>query len=91
MLKRGQSALGDKTVIDAIDAGAGAITGKSDWDEVVGAARHSAAAALPISTTNPGGFGRARMFGDKSRGLEDPRMLAFVRLVTTITEGDHKS
>ncbi|MGY3606538.1 MULTISPECIES: dihydroxyacetone kinase subunit L [unclassified Bradyrhizobium] len=91
MLKRGQSALGDKTVIDAIDAVAKAVTGKSDWTEVVSAARQGAAAVLADFNDKPCRIGRARMFGDKSRGLDDPGMLAFVRLVTAVTEGNHAS
>lgn len=85
MLRRGQSQLGDKTVIDAIDAVAKAITGKSHWPGVSGAARESSAAALAAFHDQPCKIGRARMFGDKSRGLDDPGMLAFARLVRIVS------
>ena len=85
MLKRGQSSLGDKTVIDAIDAVATAVADKADWQDVAAAARQSAAATLAAFRDRPCRIGRARMFGDKSRGLDDPGMLAFVRLLDIVS------
>lgn len=85
MLKRGQSSLGDKTVIDAIDAVATAVDGKTEWRGVAAAARESAARVLAEFRDKPCRIGRARMFGDKSRGLDDPGMLAFVRLLDTVS------
>ncbi|TGT71875.1 MULTISPECIES: DAK2 domain-containing protein [unclassified Mesorhizobium] len=85
MLLRGQSQLGDKTVVDAIDAVSKATVGKSDWAGVAAAAQASAAATLASFRDQPCKIGRARMFGDKSRGLDDPGMLAFVRLLSAIS------
>jgi dihydroxyacetone kinase len=88
MLKRGQSSLGDKTVIDAIDAVARAIEGETRWSGLKTSARAAAGAALADFRDRPCRIGRARMFGDKSSGLDDPGMLAFVRLLDVISQGD---
>ena len=80
MLRRGQSELGDKTVIDALDAVSKATAGKRSWAEVAAAARIAGDAVLDEFRDKPCKIGRARMFGDRSRGLDDPGMLAFVRL-----------
>ncbi len=88
MLRRGQSQLGDKTVIDAIDAVSKATIGKADWESVAVAAREQSSMTLAAFRDQPCKIGRARMFGDKSRGLDDPGMLAFVRLVETVSSVD---
>jgi dihydroxyacetone kinase-like protein len=85
MLKRGQSELGDKTVIDAIDAVARATAGIDDWAALSAAAGRSAKVVLAEFNDRPCKIGRARMFGDKSRGLDDPGMLAFVRLTDAVS------
>ncbi|WP_442580478.1 DAK2 domain-containing protein [Mesorhizobium sp. ASY16-5R] len=85
MLKRGQSELGDKTVIDAIDAVARATAGINDWAALSAAAGRGARAVLAEFNDRPCKIGRARMFGDKSRGLDDPGMLAFVRLTDAVS------
>jgi dihydroxyacetone kinase-like protein len=84
MLKRGQASLGDKTVIDVLDAVSRVIEGKSEWAAIAPAAAEVATATLERFRGEPCGIGRARMFGDKSRGLDDPGMLAFVRLTLAL-------
>lgn len=84
MLRRGQSELGDKTVIDAVDAVSRATSGRTTWSEVASSAISSADTVLANFRDKPCRIGRARMFGDKSRGLDDPGMLAFVRLVRVV-------
>jgi dihydroxyacetone kinase-like protein len=84
MLKRGQASLGDKTVIDALDAVSQATAGKTTWDTITPAAVEAATATLARFRDEPCKIGRARMFGDKSRGLDDPGMLAFVRLTMAV-------
>ncbi len=87
MLRRGRSELGDKTVIDALDAVARATAGRQSWTDVAASAKTAAAATLAEFNDKPCRIGRARMFGDKSRGLDDPGMLAFVRLVDVVSAG----
>ena len=77
MSDRGGASLGDKTVLDAIDATARAL---ADLDDP--AAMTEAALAATDDTLNrfrdrPNRVGRARMFAEKSVGLDDPGMLAF--------------
>lgn len=86
MLRRGQSQLGDKTVIDAIDAITKAVTGKEDWASVAAAAQEGSSRALASFRDRPCMIGRARMFGDKSRGLDDPGMLGVARLIEAISQ-----
>ncbi len=85
MLRRGQSRLGDKTVIDAIDAVGAALAGATDREAAVAAARVAAAGILARYRDEPSKVGRARMFGEQSRGSDDPGMLAFARLVDAVT------
>lgn len=87
MLRRGQSELGDKTVIDALDAVSRATAGKPSWAGITASAKAAAAATLAEFKDKPCKIGRARMFGEKSRGLHDPGMLAFVRLVDVVSAG----
>jgi dihydroxyacetone kinase-like protein len=80
MMARGKGALGDKTVLDSVDAIAAAIDGASSEtmiDKAVAAARESA----EDYKAKPNKLGRARMFGDKSVGLVDPGQLALLRIV----------
>ncbi len=86
MLARGGSNLGDKTVLDALDAaaeGAAQAKGKSAPAMAVSAA----AEKLELLRPEQCKIGRARMFADKSRGIDDPGMLAFVGLALALHEG----
>lgn len=82
MIQRGKGQLGDKTVLDSMDAIAKALAGKPAA-EMVEAAVAAAAATVEGYRDKPNKLGRARMFGDKSVGLVDPGQLALLR----ITEG----
>lgn len=84
MLARGGAKLGDKTVIDGLDAIANATRGIDDRAGIGQAARTSAAEVLARFRDEPCRMGRARMFGDKSRGMDDPGMLALVRLTEAV-------
>lgn len=84
MLARGGAKLGDKTVIDALDAIAQATRGIEDGASLARAASASAGEALDRFRNEPCRMGRARMFGDKSRGMDDPGMLALARLTDAI-------
>ena len=81
MIARGGASLGDKTVVDALDAVATAITGKNDPDEMGRTAVQAANEALLQFRDRPCRMGRARMFAERSVGLDDPGMLAFTRLL----------
>jgi phosphoenolpyruvate---glycerone phosphotransferase subunit DhaL len=80
MLARGGAKLGDKTVLDAIDAVAASVHGLDDPLAVGAAATRAGREALERFRKIPSATGRARMFSERSVGLDDPGMLAFVRL-----------
>jgi phosphoenolpyruvate---glycerone phosphotransferase subunit DhaL len=81
MMARGEAALGDKTVVDILDAVANSIAGLTDPAKVRTAAREAARRTLDLFRGKPNRLGRARMFGEKSIGLDDPGMLAFSRIL----------
>lgn len=81
MMERGKGALGDKSVLDIVDAVAKATEGMDDPAAMRTAAAAAADAALDDFRGRPNRLGRARMFGDKTIGMDDPGMRAFQRLV----------
>ena len=81
MMARGKGALGDKSVLDMLDTLAEACSGSDDPLELRVRADEAATAALERFRELPSKLGRARMFGDKSVGLDDPGMLAARRML----------
>jgi dihydroxyacetone kinase-like protein len=81
MMVRGKGALGDKTVLDMLDAIVTATTGLDAPDALLAAARSAATATLDAFRDRENRLGRARMFGERSRGLDDPGMLALARMI----------
>lgn len=78
MQERGKAELGGKTVLDALNAVAMATDGA---DDVAAAASQAVDDALATFRDKPATVGRARIFGEKSQGLDDPGMLAMQRIV----------
>ena len=81
MMSRGKTELGDKTVIDAVDAAAKAIKGLDDGAAIVEAAGVAVDATLNAMREKPNRVGRARIFAEKTVGLDDPGMVAFRRMI----------
>lgn len=81
MMERGKGALGDKSVLDILDAVAKAIDGMDDPRAMAAASTAAATAALDEFRSKPNRLGRARMFGDKTVGMDDPGMRAFALLL----------
>jgi dihydroxyacetone kinase-like protein len=77
MMTRGKASLGDKTVLDALDAAASAAEGKSDATEILRDTTVAVEATLDRMRTMQAKIGRARIFGERSVGLDDPGMRAF--------------
>lgn len=73
MEKRGGAKPGDKTVLDSLIAVSAALR---DGSSPAAAAR----AALDRFRAEPNSIGRAGRYGEQSRGLDDPGMLAVSRL-----------
>ena len=84
MMVRGKGAYGDKTVLDGLSAVAAAINGLDDGAAVLAAADRAAQGALDTFRGQACKLGRARMFGDKSVGLDDPGMLALARIIAAL-------
>jgi dihydroxyacetone kinase-like protein len=87
MADRGRGQLGDKTVLDAIEAVRGATDGLDEPAAMVDAANRAIVGALAQFRDLPFRQGRARIFGSKGIGRDDPGMVAFMRLVESLAIG----
>jgi len=85
MMERGKGALGDKSVLDVVDAVARAIDGMDDPAKMREAAMAATATAMDEFRKKPNKLGRARMFAEKSVGMDDPGMLAFQRILAGLS------
>ncbi|MBK6601009.1 MAG: DAK2 domain-containing protein [Betaproteobacteria bacterium] len=74
MMARGKANLGEKTVLDAVAACAGAVKGVDDPAAQRAKAVAAVDAALREFHGRPCMVGRARIFGDKTIGMDDPGM-----------------
>jgi dihydroxyacetone kinase-like protein len=81
MRRRGKAELGDKTVLDAVAATAEALRLVADPADLLPAAIRATEACLERFRDKPCRQGRARMFGDRSIGKDDPGMVAWLRLL----------
>jgi len=77
MTMRGKAALGDKTVLDALNAAADAAEGRAEPGDILQAAAAAVDATLERMRGMQARIGRARIFGERSVGLDDPGMRAF--------------
>jgi dihydroxyacetone kinase-like protein len=77
MMARGKASLGDKTVLDALNAAIRAIEGMDDPAKMLAAATAAVDATLDRMRGEPAKIGRARIFADRSVGLDDPGQVAF--------------
>ena|SRR6185437_11398452 len=76
MAARGKSSLGDKTVLDALDAAARAAGSATEPAAMREAAARGVDTAIDAFRDKPNKIGRARIFADKTIGLDDPGMVA---------------
>ena len=86
MQARGKAEFGDKTVLDALDATRAAITGLDDPAAMLDAAATATDTALDRFRDQPNKVGRARIFAEKSIGLDDPGMLALKEMVAALRQ-----
>ncbi|MGJ7043219.1 dihydroxyacetone kinase-like protein [Shinella sp. BE166] len=84
MIARGGASLGDKTVLDSLDAIAEALKGAETPEQATRDAAKAASEALETFRSRPNRIGRARMFGDQTIGIDDPGMLAIKELSAAI-------
>ncbi len=83
MMARGKAALGDKTVLDALDAAAraaGGVVPEAMLDAVADGVR----ATLERMRGEPAKVGRARIFAERSVGMDDPGMVALAEMVKAL-------
>jgi dihydroxyacetone kinase-like protein len=78
---RGKAELGGKTVLDSLHAIVAGAAGKTELAQITNAAVDAVDEALAVFREKPATMGRARMFGEKSIGLDDPGMLAMKFIV----------
>ena len=81
--KRGKSAVGDKTVLDALVPSVAALESDSSDDPLaamIGAARRG----IEETTPNVARRGRASWLGERSRGHADPGAVVYLRLLEAI-------
>lgn len=78
---RGGASLGDKTVLDGLQAICVALQAAADEDGLLPVARDAAQRALDELRDKPNRIGRARMFADRTIGMDDPGMVALLRMV----------
>jgi len=84
MMARGKASLGDKTVMDAVSASAKAGEGRDDPQALLAAAKAGIAATLLEFRDKPNKVGRARIFAERTIGMDDPGMVAFKVMVDAL-------
>lgn len=87
MMARGKGSLGDKTVLDTLEAMRGATEGLQEALEILAACEVAISDTMDVYHEKTSKLGRARMYGDKSVGLDDPGMLALRRVVDGLSAG----
>jgi phosphoenolpyruvate---glycerone phosphotransferase subunit DhaL len=85
--QRGGAALGDKTMLDSIDFMARALQvcdAQAGPQALKEAAVRGAQLALDVLRQQPNRIGRARMFAERSIGMDDPGMVAVRRMTEAL-------
>jgi dihydroxyacetone kinase-like protein len=81
---RGKSQLGQKTVLDALDAGARGARAAVEPGAMLASALAAVRQRMDELRNEAAQIGRARIFGDKTRGLDDPGMKAFETMLAAL-------
>ena len=84
MQMRGKASLGDKTVLDVIAAVRDASKNQADGQTMLNSINQAINDTMKIFQNRQSQIGRARIFGEKSIGLDDPGMLAFKRMFESL-------
>jgi dihydroxyacetone kinase-like protein len=87
MTTRGKASLGDKTVLDVLDAAAHATEGLDEPQAILQSALKATQETMDRLRSKPAQVGRARIFGDRSIGLDDPGMAAFRTILQGLAAG----
>lgn len=84
MIVRGKASLGDKTVMDAVAAAGKAGAGKDEPAALLVAIKQGVDRALEEFRGKPNRIGRARIFAERTIGMDDPGMVAFKVMVEAL-------
>ncbi|MEJ8814160.1 DAK2 domain-containing protein [Variovorax ureilyticus] len=84
LASRGGASLGDKTVLDGLHAIQAALALAPEGADARRVARDAARAALDAFRDKPNRIGRARMFAEKTIGMDDPGMVALLRMAESL-------
>jgi dihydroxyacetone kinase-like protein len=84
MMARGKAALGDKTVIDTVHAFRLSTQGLDDPQMILDTGTQAVREAIEHFRYQPNKAGRARIWSEKSVGLDDPGMVAFMLMVESL-------
>ena len=84
MQMRGKASLGDKTVLDVIAAVRDASKNQADGKTMLNSINQAINDTMKLFQNRQSQIGRARIFGEKSIGLDDPGMLAFKRMFESL-------
>ncbi len=86
MALRGKSNLGEKTVLDELAAIRDALKNAEPGQSLLQLADNAGAQALKDFRERPCKQGRARIFGERTVGVDDPGMVVIRLLVSSLTE-----
>ena len=84
MQMRGKASLGDKTVLDVIAAVRDASKNQAEGQVLLDSINQAINDTMDQFRSRQSQIGRARIFGEKSIGLDDPGMLAFKRMFESL-------
>jgi len=88
MVVRGKAGVGDKTVLDVLDAAARATEGMHDPKAILQAALRATEETMDRMRGQQARIGRARIFGERSIGLDDPGMAAFLVMLRGLRDAE---
>ena len=91
MQNRGKASPGDKTVLDVIVAARDAAKNQSEGLTLLHSINQSVNDTIDRFRNRQSQVGRAQIFGEKSIGLDDPGMLAFMRMFESLESGSFKN
>jgi len=85
MIARGGASLGDKTVLDSLQAVIDATKDIDDPHELLNSAKTASESTLAEFKDQRCKIGRARIFGERTIGMDDPGMVAIQRMIESLS------
>ena len=85
--KRGKCELGDRTILDSVDAGAKSAAAGKTMEEVIEAACQGAAAGVEATKDMVPKFGKAAVFAAKAAGVADQGAVAGMYMIQGLKRG----